>query len=282
VLSFCEKHGIPKLGMDHEYINRHKPRQRTNRTNYQHYRYDCLNPVIDLQLIEFNDRFNEVNSELLTHMAAFSPNNSFCAFKHESLMELAKAYPDDFSPGELDDLSSELHRYIDNVRADARFAQLGTISEHGKLMVDIKKHLAFPLVYRLLKLVLVLPIATASVERSFSAMKIVKTVLRNRIGDDFMNVSVFRDRGVPGPTSEMSLRAPAQMGRREAEREGGGGKRQPETGVRELEIPRPSCSSRAQVGCACSRGLQASTRERERAASRERLSRPRARAANPL
>jgi hypothetical protein len=191
VLSFCEKHGIPKLDMDHEYINRHKPRQRTNRTNYQHYRYDCLNPVIDLQLIEFNDRFNEVNSELLTHMAAFSPNNSFGAFKHESLMELAKAYPDDFSPVELDDLSSELHCYIDNVRADARFAQLGTISEHGKLMVDTKKHLAFSLVYRLLKLVLVLPIATASVERSFSAMKIVKTVLRNRIGDDFMNDCVI-------------------------------------------------------------------------------------------
>jgi hypothetical protein len=61
-----------------------------------------------------------------------------------------------------------------------------------------------------------------------------------------------------------------------------GGKRRPETGVREVEIPRPSCSSRAQVGCACSRGLQASTRERERAASRERLSRPRPRAANPL
>jgi hypothetical protein len=39
--------------------------------------------------------------------------------------------------------------------------------------------------------------------------------------------------------------------------------RRPEMGVREVEIPRPSCSSRAQVGCACSRGLQASTRERE-------------------
>ncbi len=33
--------------------------------------------------------------------------------------------------------------------------------------------------------------------------------------------SAFRDRGVPGPTSEMSPRAPAQMGRRETEREGG-------------------------------------------------------------
>jgi hypothetical protein len=42
-----------------------------------------------------------------------------------------------------------------------------------------------------------------------------------------------------------------------------GGERWSETGVREVEIPRPSCSSRAQVGCACSRGLQASTRERE-------------------
>jgi hypothetical protein len=51
----------------------------------------------------------------------------------------------------------------------------------------------------------------------------------------------------------------------------GGRVRRPETGVREVGIPRPSCSSRAQVGCACSRGLQASTREREQAAPSERL-----------
>jgi hypothetical protein len=59
-----------------------------------------------------------------------------------------------------------------------------------------------------------------------------------------------------------------------------GGK--PETGVREVGIPRPSCSSHAQVGCACSRGLQASTRERERVASSERVPRPRPRATNLL
>jgi hypothetical protein len=34
-------------------------------------------------------------------------------------------------------------------------------------------------------------------------------------------LSTFRDRGVPKPTSEMSSHAPAQMGRREVEREGG-------------------------------------------------------------
>jgi hypothetical protein len=52
--------------------------------------------------------------------------------------------------------------------------------------------------------------------------------------------------------------------------------------IKSIRIVGPSCSSRAQVGCACSRGLQASTRERERAASREHRSRPRPRAANPL
>jgi len=191
VLSFCEEHGIPKLDMEQEYIDRHKPRKKTNHTNYQHYKYDCLNPVIDLQLVEFNDRFDEVNSELLTNIVAFSPKNSFDAFKIESLMELAKAYPDDFDPRDLDDLIIELNIYIDNVRADARFAQVATISELGKLMVDTNKNLSFPLVYRLLKLVLVLPIATASVERCFSVVKIVKTDLRNRIGDGFMNDCVI-------------------------------------------------------------------------------------------
>jgi hypothetical protein len=42
---------------------------------------------------------------------------------------------------------------------------------------------------------------------------------------------VFRTRGVPGPTSKLSPRAPAQMGRRETEREGGKWSRR-ETGVK--------------------------------------------------
>jgi hypothetical protein len=46
----------------------------------------------------------------------------------------------------------------------------------------------------------------------------------------------------------------------DARRSAKGGRSRRETGVRG-EIPRPSCLSRAQAGCACSRGLQASTRE---------------------
>jgi hypothetical protein len=50
----------------------------------------------------------------------------------------------------------------------------------------------------------------------------------------------FETQGVPGPTSESSPRAPAQMGRREADHEGGKGCSRREAGVREW-IPQPSC-----------------------------------------
>jgi hypothetical protein len=59
-----------------------------------------------------------------------------------------------------------------------------------------------------------------------------------------LKVSAFRDRGVPEPTSECRRVPQPRWVEREGEREGGKARR-PETGVREVGIPRPSCSSRA-------------------------------------
>jgi hypothetical protein len=67
-------------------------------------------------------------------------------------------------------------------------------------------------------------------------------------------VSAFRDRGIPKPTSECAA-CPSPDGSSAWASAKGGEARWPETGVREVDIPRPSCSSRAQVGCACSRGV---------------------------
>jgi hypothetical protein len=82
------------------------------------------------------------------------------------------------------------------------------------------------------------------------------------------NCRCFETRGVPGPTSELSLRAPAQMGRREAEREGGrraaGGRQAWECGTRGLRVsPAPRSGALAVGGYKRPRG-------RERAALRER------------
>ena len=84
-------------------------------------------------------------------------------------------------------LRHQLSIYIDNVRADERFGDLSGIGDLAKLLVDTNKHVSFPLVYQLLKRVLILPVATASVERCFSAMNIVKNVLRNKMGEQFMS-----------------------------------------------------------------------------------------------
>ena len=54
-------------------------------------------------------------------------------------------------------------------------------------MVEMKKNISYPLVYSLMTLVLILLVATATVERAFSTMNIIKNRLRNQIGDQWMN-----------------------------------------------------------------------------------------------
>src|SRR6187455_226609 len=86
------------------------------------------------------------------------------------------------------------------------------------------------------------------------------------------NCRRFDPGGVPVPTSKLSPRVPAQMGRRETEHEGG--KKQAKGKPAAFVLP---C---AQVGCACSRGLQAFAWGRERERARALCVGPFSRAAN--
>ena len=106
-------------------------------------------------------------------------------------MRLSEFYLEDFGHIERITLEHQLGLYIDNIREDERFSNLKDLGDLAYMMVKTKKHLSHPQVYRLLKLVLNLPVATATVKRCFSAMKIVKTSLRNRISDQFLNDCVI-------------------------------------------------------------------------------------------
>jgi hypothetical protein len=173
--------------MEEPYVDPRQPRKKSGITNKHHYEVDCFNEVIDWLLQELDSRFNEKNSQLLVCSAAFSPRDSFRDFNVESLISLAKLYPDDFSSNNLRDLRDQLNMYIADVREDSEFSNLNSIGELSQKMVQTRKNQYYPLVYRLLKLVLVLPVATATVERCFSAMKLVKTYLSNKIGDDHLS-----------------------------------------------------------------------------------------------
>jgi hypothetical protein len=187
VFAFCDKNDIDKLELEEAYINPKNKRKRTGITNQHHFQVDCFNDVLDWLVQELDSRFNETTSDLLVWSTALSPRESFHDFNLENLMSLAKLYPKDFDSGELRDLSHHLCLYIADVQTDDRFSNIQTIVDLSRILVETRKHLCYPLVYRLLKLVLVLPVATATVERCFSAMKIVKTYLRNCLNDESLS-----------------------------------------------------------------------------------------------
>ncbi|KAG2651975.1 hypothetical protein PVAP13_1NG325519 [Panicum virgatum] len=154
-LSLALQHGWDKLLDEvNEFCDLHEiDRVEMERiTNKHHYAVDCFNDIIDWLVQELDSRFSETTSQLLVCSAAFNPRESFQAFNGENLMSLAKLYPDDFSNDDLRDLSHQLRLYIADVRADDRFSNINTI-----------------------------------VERCFSSMKIVKTSLSNRMGDEHLS-----------------------------------------------------------------------------------------------
>uniref|UniRef100_M0ZH73 Transposase n=1 Tax=Solanum tuberosum TaxID=4113 RepID=M0ZH73_SOLTU len=103
-------------------------------------------------------------------------------------MRMAELYPDDFDESNMSILENELASYIVDVRdVDERFSDLNGLCDLSKRLVQIKKHSNYPLVFRLVKLALLLPVATASVERAFSAMKFIKNDLRSQMSDDFFS-----------------------------------------------------------------------------------------------
>ncbi|GJV49000.1 zinc finger MYM-type protein 1-like protein [Tanacetum coccineum] len=159
-------------------------------TNDHHFRVEVFYMIIDLQLQELNTRFNEISTSLLICTASLSPVDAFCSFDKQKLLKLAEFYPKEFSSVELLALDSQPDTYIHDVRKEERFIRLKNIGELSIKLVELNKHESFDLVYLLIKLVLILPVATASVERVFSCMNFVKNKLRNSIGNQMLNDSL--------------------------------------------------------------------------------------------
>ena len=125
--------------------------------------------------------------ELLLCVAYLNPCDSFIAFDKGKLICLTQFYPAEFSNVEILVLDNQLETYIVDLRSHDGFTSLKGINDLSIKLVETKKHIMYPLVYLLVKLALILSVSTASVERAFSAMKIVKNRLRNRMGDSWMN-----------------------------------------------------------------------------------------------
>ena len=84
----------------------------------------------------------------------------------------------------------ELYHFEHNVVQDPEFKKLKSLSELPQWLVRTRNLEHYKLVYRMVRLVLTLPISTATTKRAFS-MKVVKTNLRNKMENDFLTDSLM-------------------------------------------------------------------------------------------
>ncbi|XP_075645438.1 uncharacterized protein LOC142616471 [Castanea sativa] len=172
VLEVIEEDGISNKKVEARSIMSGRPRRDTQQnTNLHHYRVELFYIVIDLQLQELNNRFSEVNIDLLLCMACLNPSNSFVAFDKENLIRLAKFYLSDFLGTDILALGSQLQNYIFDMCNNDLFLELQGIGELDEKLVKTGKHETYPLVYLVVNLVLALLVAIATVERNLIETK---------------------------------------------------------------------------------------------------------------
>ncbi|KAG4974519.1 hypothetical protein JHK82_041033 [Glycine max] len=185
---FCVAKSILVPNMDDEIPVRGRSRAEGRTiTNLHHYRAEIFYVAIDKICVEMDHRFSEGSNIILDCFSCLDPKNSFSKFDVDKLARLADIYHADFSDDDRGTIRDQLETYVLQVRRNASFSTCEDVQSLAMKMVQTEKHLVFPLVYKLIELALILPVSTASVERAFSAMKIIKSKLRNKINDVWFN-----------------------------------------------------------------------------------------------
>ncbi|XP_075077349.1 uncharacterized protein LOC142164077 [Nicotiana tabacum] len=163
---FCDKNCIVIPKMDEKYGIGKSKRKSSTVTYFHHLHVDVFCAAIDF----------------------LSTDDSFASYDKNKIMKLATYYPNEFTDSKLEDLSRELDKYINYVQEiDNAFSNLKELGDLSNIMVKTNIHKTWGLIYLPVKLSLILPVATATVERAFSSMEFIKNYLLSRIGDDFLN-----------------------------------------------------------------------------------------------
>ncbi|CAN1779060.1 Zinc finger MYM-type protein 1 [Linum perenne] len=160
------------------------------------YHFDYFNQSIDFQLGALNSRFNEVSVRLLQLSVALDPNNSFRSFNADDIYKLAEEfYPQDFQYSEMIALEGALKYYDTHVVGSDEF-HVSSLAKLLEKLVESGMERHYMMICRLIRLVLTLPVSTATTERAFSAMKYVKNDLRNKMADEFLadSLTIFIER----------------------------------------------------------------------------------------
>ncbi|XP_022852318.1 uncharacterized protein LOC111373947 [Olea europaea var. sylvestris] len=129
------------------------------------------------------------------------------SFDQAKLVRLPQFYPLDFNSDELLLLRPELDKFVMLMRMDEAFFNLKSISCVVQKLIETRSSCYFPLVYRLITLVLILPVATASFERVvpawLSCLPIKGDLIEVKVVHEQLCTMVERfDRELLGPNNQ--------------------------------------------------------------------------------
>ncbi len=93
VTEFCTRHEIDLPNLEEPYA----PAGRSRRTqelvtNYQHFKVDIFNDVLDHQMQELSHQFTDSSMTLLRLVSSFNPRDNFRALNADCLHRLASEY----------------------------------------------------------------------------------------------------------------------------------------------------------------------------------------------
>ena len=180
--------------MDATYILRggRSRRQPDHFTTERYLRVKIYRATIDSQLTELNFRFNEKVMDLLSISVTLIPRNRFKSFSAKEICSMVeKYYPADFTQQERYGLELQLKRFVVDAKTSKELRKPLTITSLCRCLVETGRDRIYNWIDRLLRLLVTLPVSTATAERAFFSLKIIKSRLRNRMEDDYLADSML-------------------------------------------------------------------------------------------
>ncbi|XP_071704545.1 uncharacterized protein [Rutidosis leptorrhynchoides] len=201
VIIFCDKHKVNVPDFKAPYKStRYRPRGQDNQVSVEHfYKVDIFICTLDKQLNEMASRFDDHAMELLTLASLLVPKRiSKVCDTHQICHLVKKYYPADFTEHEMIQLRYQLEIFKIEFSNNSKLMGATTIAELCKILVETQKCEVYSMIDRVFRLILTLPVSTATTERAFSAMKLCQTRLRNKMSDDFLadNLVVYIEKDI--------------------------------------------------------------------------------------
>ena len=145
---------------------------REEMTTSQQFRIDLCCPILDAFLMEMNRRFSERNVEIMRAIRACSPQS-------QDFLEAAQLQP----------LIDCYNLDCESLKMESNLARRTLAKKTMESTADVFRELsplkeAFPTLFRLLQIALTICVSSASCERSFSALKRIKTYLRSTMNEE--------------------------------------------------------------------------------------------------